>query len=75
MTEDKAREKKCPLLILAASIYGTTYCIATQCMMWRTSQEPLSEKLAREAQIPLRAATKFGYCGLAGKDELYLGSR
>ena len=71
MNEDRAREKKCPILMMSSSIYAGTHCITIDCMMWRTIPEPEPEKMAREAQIPLRSATKFGYCGLAGKPANY----
>ena len=62
LTVEETKEKWCPM-----ERFRHCMCIASNCMMWRDAEEPEGWRIAREAQIPLRSARKFGYCGLAGK--------
>jgi hypothetical protein len=56
---------------LIGSLADGTNCLGSTCMLWRDISEPEPERMAREAQLPLKSATRFGYCGLAGKPEDY----
>lgn len=64
MLEIEAKEKWRPMI---KRVSDQRNCITTECMMWQSLEEPETWKMAREAQIPLKSAAKFGYCGLAGK--------
>ena len=71
MTEDQAKQKWCPMYRFiptngsngdnrVRSIQNTkANCIASDCMAWRTSIDPVDAAIAE--------VDPDGYCGLAGK--------
>jgi hypothetical protein len=67
MTEEEARNKICPKMIArmylyhrsGATEYDYSYCIASDCMMWRWNRK-LSETESTERFT-------HGYCGLGAK--------
>lgn len=80
MTEDEAKTKWCPMVMVASSggaynrnsLGGIGYidtkdihCIGSQCMMWREYKEKFIGYIYDELVITNKP--EGGYCGLAGK--------
>lgn len=78
MTEDEAKTKWCPILIIAQPRLSHV-CVASACMMWRTygapsmadmvvlMQQGYTEEGARNKLQAAYPNGREGHCGLAGK--------